>query len=214
MGDRPWDSKEGQYGRPSSSVPALEPVRPADLFADPPERYRGVEAIEIADDEGINPVVEALTKAEAAAATAREVAVITAVESGAYKARKEGRIDGDSATALEQIAERAVMLMAQRDAVNQQIRDLFAFSKEIGFETKPLRKAINDLRQDVETRKAGEMAHETYRAALGIEGPEFVMLLPKAAAPVPPAAKRINAKEKSFRDSLALIAAGRIADAG
>lgn len=219
MGDNLWDSKEGHYDRPSSSVPrASETPKAQGSWLDPPESYRGVEPVHVGLDLASEPDVGALIEVHAdagelAAATAREAAIADAEGSGAAKARRDGRIDPESATALEQIAERALMLMARRDAINQDIRDLFGFAKDIGFNGPALRKTVKDLRDDPATRKLGELMHETYRAALGVEGPDFAIVLPKAALPVPPAEKRITAKEKNYRSTLALVAAGRIADA-
>ncbi|MHA3791466.1 DNA translocase FtsK [Sphingomonas sp. YL-JM2C] len=127
--------------------------------------------------------------------------------------RQRGRFDDESREAVRQIAERALRLMAQRDAINGDLRMLFGFAKEVGFDPRGLRAAITDLRLDQDVRKEREAQHAAYRAVLGVDGPEIDIVIEKPAAPVPAAAKKISAREKTFRDSMALIAASRIADA-
>lgn len=159
----------------------------------------------------------ALPMAEAAdmlAASMREQAIAEAQADGSAKLRREGLITDESKRVIDQIAERALMLMARRDAINQDIRDLFGFAKDIGFHAKALRAAIADLRKLPEARKEEEAQREIYRAALGVEGPDFVIALPCPAATPPKPERRITAREKTYRDSMALIAASRIADAG
>lgn len=152
-------------------------------------------------------------QAEAIAATAREAAIAEAEASGAARARREGRIDEESATVLDQLAERALMLLARRDAINQDIRDLFGFAGDIGFHKSALRGAINDMRKTPDARKEAEAQREIYRAALGVEGPDFVIALPRASATAPKAERRITAKEKAFQDAMLLAHASSAADA-
>ena len=148
------------------------------------------------------------------AASAREQAVIQAVQGMLARVdRMAGRFDDATLSAIEQIAERALMFMARRDAINADIRDLFSFAKDIGFNSPAFRKAIADLRMPEDERKAKEAQHAAYRAALGIKGPEHAGEIMKPAALVPAAAKKITAREKTYRDTMALIAASRIADA-
>ncbi|MES2494621.1 MAG: DNA translocase FtsK [Pseudomonadota bacterium] len=127
--------------------------------------------------------------------------------------RQRGRFDDRSREAVRQIAERALLLMAQRDAINGDLRMLFAFAKELGFDPRGLRAAIGDLRIDPDVRKEREAQHAAYRAILGVEGPEIDVVIEAPAAAVPAAAKKISAREKTYRDSMALIAMSRIADA-
>jgi uncharacterized protein (UPF0335 family) len=127
--------------------------------------------------------------------------------------RQRGRFDDESREAVRQIAERALRLMAQRDAINGDLRFLFAFAKEVGFNVRGLRAAIADLRLDQDERKAREAQHAAYRGMLGVDGPTVDVVIEKPAAKLPAAAKKISAREKTFRDSMALIAASRIADA-
>lgn len=145
---------------------------------------------------------------------ARERDIAEAVERMLAKVeRQRGRFDDESRSAIRQIAERALMLMERRDAINGDIRMLFGFAKEVGFDPRGLRAAIADLRMDQDVREEREAQHAAYRAVLGIGGPKIEIVIEKPSAPVPAKGKKISAREKTFRDSMALIAASRIADA-
>lgn len=177
-----------------------------------PERP-AMATIMLADDAAADPLAGIMP--EVAAASAREQAIARSVEGMLARVeRQAGRFDGEAQSAIRQITERALMLLARRDAINADIRDLFSFAKDIGFNVRGLRGAIGDLREPEDERKQREAQREAYRGALGIEGPENVVEIVKPAAAVPAAAKRITAKEKNYQSTRALIAAGRIADAG
>lgn len=200
MGDNPRDSK-------ASSMPSAAELPLADAAG---EGVRCTVRIGDGPEVTLDQLQAAVGDLAAAGPSEAELAMAREME---RDRRGAGHIDGEARAAIEQIAERALLLMEQRDAVNQTIRDLFAFARQIGFAPTPLRAAIKALREDKAVRIEREMVIEAYRGALGIEGPEMVVEIARPALPIPPSAKKITAKEKTFRDSMALIAASRIADA-
>jgi len=118
-------------------------------------------------------------------------------------------LDETSVAHLTQIVERAEKLMEERDDLNTTIRELFAFAKSIGFDPRAIRARIKERALDKITRHEREATDEIYRHALRIDGPDFMIPLPRAAVDPPPMRKKITAKEKQARDQLMLIAADR-----
>lgn len=206
----PWARNEGKFDRPSSGIPrpperetAPAPVR------DDPRAYHGVEPVrpiaELADalveafgPDGARAVVEAVRDAPAA------------------KPERLAEVAGPeeiSADRLRQIVERVEALFAQRDELADDIRQVFSFAKSIGFDPKCIRAVVKMRALDKTVRLEGEALLDVYRHALGIEGPDFVVTLPPPSVPPPPPARRLTAKEKQYRDALALTAAARASEA-
>lgn len=116
---------------------------------------------------------------------------------------------GSKASHLEQIVERAEGLLAHREMVNTEIRDLFKFAKDIGLDPPSIRACIKARETDQDKRFESEATLAVYRHALGIEDPDFVVELPPPATPPPPKERKLTAKEKAYQETLASVAASR-----
>ena len=116
---------------------------------------------------------------------------------------------GSKASHLEQIVERAEGLLAHREMVNTEIRDLFKFAKDIGLDPPSIRACIKARETDQDKRFEREATLAVYRHALGIEDPDFVVELPPPATPPPSRERRLTAKEKAYQETLASVAASR-----
>lgn len=113
-----------------------------------------------------------------------------------------------SAAHLRQIVERAERIIEERRAVAADMRDLMAFAKGLGFDTKAIRALIKlrELEPDVRSERDAVIA--VYRDALGIPDDCRVLALPDLTD-APSAKRKLTAKEKQVRDVLALTAAAR-----
>jgi uncharacterized protein (UPF0335 family) len=112
-----------------------------------------------------------------------------------------------SADWLKKIIERLLGLYGERRDLAQEIRDVFSFAKDIGLNVKALRRTIADIEADKEGRFELEANTAIYRAIMGVEEPDFVIELPSGPPPAPANAKKITAKEKQYRQALALTSA-------
>jgi uncharacterized protein (UPF0335 family) len=77
-----------------------------------------------------------------------------------------GVLSGQAAGQLKALAERAMNLLNDRDAVNEDLREVFHEAKEAGFETKILRKAIAEERKDQLALKSEQDQIAMYRVAI------------------------------------------------
>lgn len=182
----PWERNAGRFDVPSSSAP-----RPIETIA--------AKMVDRFGLDGAKAVVTAISEAKAVVEESGDPASVAAPPEV-------------SADHLRQIVERVENLFADRDQLAQTIRDTFDFAKGIGFDPKTIRAVVKMRAMDKNARLEGEALLEVYRHALGIEGPDFVVALPPPSAPPPPARRKLTAKEKQYRDALALTAATRSAE--
>jgi uncharacterized protein (UPF0335 family) len=198
----PWERNAGKFDVPSSSAPTLpEPQRqPID---DDPRAYHGVERI--------RPIEAVAADLVGAVGIDAARAVVEAIREAGESPAVAGPPDV-SADHLRQIVERVETLFSERDQLAETIRDTFTFAKGIGFDPKTIRAVVKARATDKSVRLEGEALLEVYRHALGIEGPDFVMALPPPSIPPPPKPRKLTAKEKQYRDALALTAATRSAE--
>lgn len=196
----PWDRNSGRYDTPSSAPPPIgdeAPVASATVVLPAPE------PIEFGDD--VTRIAGELVAAlglEGARRTVRSAAETQGVVQPAKSA-------GSKASHLEQIVERAEGLLAHREMVNTEIRDLFKFAKDIGLDPASIRACIKVREMDQDKRFEREATLAVYRHALGIEDPDFVIELPPPATPPPPRERKLTAKEKAYQETLASVAASR-----
>ncbi|WP_317629375.1 DUF2312 domain-containing protein [Sphingomonas nostoxanthinifaciens] len=108
---------------------------------------------------------------------------------------------------LTKIVERVEQLFAERAQLAEEIRNAFTFAKDCGFDARAIRACVADRAMDKDTRFEREAIRTVYRAALGIEDPDFAIELPAPAVPAPPKARKLTAREKNYRQALALTAA-------
>lgn len=90
---------------------------------------------------------------EIANAIAGEVAPQTLTESAKEK--------------LKQIIDRIENLEEEKTGVQNDIKDVYAEAKALGYDTKALRKVIRDRRLDRQEREELEMIYELYMEAVG-----------------------------------------------
>lgn len=71
-------------------------------------------------------------------------------------------------TPLSAYVQRASNIMDERDALNEDLREIIAEAKEAGYESKILREVIREYRTDPEARNARYAILDTYRQELGL----------------------------------------------
>jgi uncharacterized protein (UPF0335 family) len=77
-----------------------------------------------------------------------------------------GVLSGQAAGQLKALAERAMNLLNDRDAVNADLAEVFKESKEAGFAAPILRKAVREERADQEKLKSERDQIDMYRMAI------------------------------------------------
>ena len=76
---------------------------------------------------------------------------------------------GVSGQRLKAFIERVERLSEEKSALAEDIKDIFAESKAVGFDTKIMRKVIRLRKIDKEKRQEEETLLELYKAAIGLE---------------------------------------------
>ncbi len=97
----------------------------------------------------------------------KAVAAVTALLEG-----KEPDDDGAQGVAgkrLLSFIERVERLETERDALSQDIREVFSEAKAVGFEVKIMRKLLKLRRIDTQKRAEEQALLETYAAAIGMQ---------------------------------------------
>lgn len=74
-----------------------------------------------------------------------------------------------SAEQLRQYIERVERLEEEKKALSEDIRDVYAEAKAVGFDPKMMRKIVTLRKMKPEDRREMEMVLETYKSALGME---------------------------------------------
>jgi uncharacterized protein (UPF0335 family) len=69
---------------------------------------------------------------------------------------------------LKALVERIERLSEEKQALADDIKDVYAEAKGNGFDTKALREVVRLRKQDSDKRKAHELVVDTYRMALGL----------------------------------------------
>ncbi len=69
---------------------------------------------------------------------------------------------------LKAFVERIERLEEEKKTISDDIRDVYAESKAVGYDTKALRTIVRMRKQDVDERKEQETILETYMHALGM----------------------------------------------
>lgn len=76
---------------------------------------------------------------------------------------------GVSGQRLKAFIERIERLEAEKAALAEDVKDIFAESKAVGFDTKTMRKVIRLRKMDKEKRQEEEELLELYKSAIGLE---------------------------------------------
>lgn len=109
---------------------------------------------------------------------------------------------------LLQVIEAVEALMDHRAEINARIRVILKGAEETGLMAKGIRVIIQQRAMDPDKRLHLEGVVAAYRHVLGIEGPTGPVRLPPPPAPGAIAApKRLTAKEKQFREAMAVTIA-------
>ncbi len=74
----------------------------------------------------------------------------------------------ETAEALTAFVERIERLSEEKDAISNDIKDVYAELKGRGFEPKVVKKIVADRKLDREERKELQAIYEVYEAALGM----------------------------------------------
>ena len=90
---------------------------------------------------------------------------------GEYDANKNSAEDvgGVSGQRLKAFIERVERLEGEKSALADDIKDIFAECKAVGFDTKIVRKVIRLRKMDKEKRQEEAELEELYKAAIGME---------------------------------------------
>ncbi len=76
---------------------------------------------------------------------------------------------GVSGQRLKAFIERIERLEEEKGALAEDIKDIYAESKGVGFDTKTIRKVIRLRKMDLEKRREEEQMLELYKSAIGLE---------------------------------------------
>ncbi|AEP08910.1 DUF2312 domain-containing protein [Micavibrio aeruginosavorus] len=81
----------------------------------------------------------------------------------------EREVDGVTGKRLKAFIERLERLGEEKDALNEDIKDVYAEAKATGFDTKTIREIVRERKIDLEKRRERDMLRESYKAAIGME---------------------------------------------
>jgi uncharacterized protein (UPF0335 family) len=76
---------------------------------------------------------------------------------------------GVSAERLKSFIKRIEKLNEDRDAVNEDIREVYSECKSAGFDTKIIRKIVALRKKEIEKRREEDELLELYKSALGMD---------------------------------------------
>jgi uncharacterized protein (UPF0335 family) len=83
-------------------------------------------------------------------------------------AKKDDTAHSFAKDQLKAFVERIERLEEEKKTISDDIRDVYAESKAVGYDTKALRTIVRMRKQDVDERKEQETILETYMHALGM----------------------------------------------
>jgi uncharacterized protein (UPF0335 family) len=81
---------------------------------------------------------------------------------------KEDKAHSFAKDQLKAFVERVERLEEEKKTISDDIRDVYAEAKAVGYDTKALRTIVRMRKQDVDERKEQETILETYMHALGM----------------------------------------------
>lgn len=99
-------------------------------------------------------------------------AIIDAPHSSVSRAAINGNaedVGGVAGQRLKAFIERVERLEEEKSGIAEDIKDIFAEAKGVGFDTKTIRKIIRLRKMDKEKRREEEEILELYKSALGLE---------------------------------------------
>lgn len=84
-------------------------------------------------------------------------------------AAEDGDVGGVAGKRLKAFIERVERLEQEKSELADDIKDIYAEAKGVGFDTKTIRKIIRLRKMDVEKRREEDELLELYKAAIGLE---------------------------------------------
>lgn len=90
--------------------------------------------------------------------------------SGGSKRKAEGGVEAVAVDRLRSFIERIERLNEEKDALTNDIREVFAEAKGEGFDTKTMRQVIRLRKMDTAEVQEQEALLDVYRRALGMDG--------------------------------------------
>lgn len=78
------------------------------------------------------------------------------------------RFDNTAATRIRSFIERVERLTEEKQALAEDIKEVYAEAKGVGFDTKTLRKIVKLRKMDHEKRREEEELLELYKSAIGM----------------------------------------------
>lgn len=78
-------------------------------------------------------------------------------------------IEGIAGKRLKSFIERVERLEEEKAALAEDIKEVYAEAKAVGFDTKTMRKLVRLRKMDVEKRREEDELLELYKAAIGLE---------------------------------------------
>lgn len=78
-------------------------------------------------------------------------------------------IEGIAGKRLRSFLERVERLEEEKSALAEDIKEVYAEAKAVGFDTKTMRKLVRLRKMDVEKRREEDELLELYKAAIGLE---------------------------------------------
>ena len=78
-------------------------------------------------------------------------------------------VDKATASRLKSIISRVERLNEEKDALQEDIKEIFGEAKATGFDVKVIRQIIRLRKVELDKRREAEMLLETYKAAIGME---------------------------------------------
>lgn len=82
---------------------------------------------------------------------------------------EEQDIGGVAGKRLKSFLERIERLEEEKAGLSEDIKDIYAEAKAVGFDTKTMRKLIRLRKMDLEKRREEDELLELYKAAIGLE---------------------------------------------
>lgn len=79
-----------------------------------------------------------------------------------------GDNSGVSGTRLKSFIERVERLTEEKDALAEDIREVYGEAKAVGFDTATMRKIVKLLKMDTESRREAEELLDVYKVAVGL----------------------------------------------
>lgn len=82
---------------------------------------------------------------------------------------RAGHNSGIAGERLKSFVERIEKLEQDREAVNEDVGEVYSEAKGTGFDIKQIRRLVRERKMDAEKRREAEEIYELYKSALGMD---------------------------------------------